>query len=416
MKALLGAWGIGNIASNSTIQWKKHAETGQFINFSIPPLSCTHPGFLEVSPLLFFDKVYVDTLQYEFFQNGFDIGYYFAPELKGILREFNRLDIVEIIDFRNIIERRIDEIINVAESILLSSEINQLYGSSSVLWNDFVVSRGGLSLPNRAGEIRLLEFYENSIAKMTKEEVAIRCSHDVFDVATMSTIADELGAIICDWQMYRPYYEFLNRSSSLLRYLPFFEKKQSVSIDYLIPIPKEMTVSNLMRLKESNYLEVLRSNERVDIKLNDPNAEYLLDMRKQIRRGLDSEFAVMNRVVNNKKVDTFINKSEKATKELVNSHHGIGLQDQRQLILRAKELIGKNRLTEVLENLMYIVVITEELQEQRNELIQLQRRLTSNQQYERNRLIDNDEIQIEYNSITYALVQICDNLVEKINK
>jgi len=414
MKALFGAWGIGKIASKQSETWNKKTNLEDLEEFSIPPMSSTHPGFIESSPMLFFDKVYMDYFQFEIISKQIEFGYYFSPNNSEILKEFWNLRIIEPISYSAIAKKHIDEIIKKAESILFSNEIKKLYSDSSNLWKDFVTSRGGLSLPNRSGELKVLEYYSNSFSNMTKREVAIRCSHDIFDVATMSVIARELGTTICDWQMYRPHYEFLNKSDSLLKFIPFSSIRKSLSIDYLIPVPREINISNLMDLKESKYLETLKKNENIDIKLNNPNSKDLIQIRTELRKKMEIEFTSINRTINKKEGNTFIEKIKKATKEGTINHNGIDNRNKKLLILRAKNLIGENKLIEVIDNLTYITVNCEEFAEHRNELFMIQRRLTDNKFHDRNVLKREEELRVEYNKISFSLISICDDMVKRL--
>jgi hypothetical protein len=197
----------------------------------LPPLSSLNPGFLDLGALMLGERVFVDRGAWALLRAGGSAELRLHPELPELLRSLHRAEVVEVVDFDQLLAGQEQAVIARAESLLASESLGLIALASRQLWMDFLSAPGGEVLPDR--------IYEMSVMLARREtreapsdgprlvgpegqlfsRAAARFGHDVFDVCAMLAIGETLDAVISDWELYCPIYQALLELDPDLRHI-----------------------------------------------------------------------------------------------------------------------------------------------------------------------------------------------------
>jgi hypothetical protein len=244
-----------------------HRKARRFLEYSdvvlgIPPMSSHYKGCVELFPFLLFDQVYVDERSYKALLSG-DMWSFRVSEMGAtLLRDLERHGILRPVDYKEIVLPEIERIEEASEDDLNAEELPAVLRESRLIWTRFLTSRGGdfhptkeLELKITLNEIRLLE------ASPASAEVQRRAAIDVYDVNTMLVLSEKLGAAICDWHMYRPFYDRKMMTSVpwLKSATPADAESVHENLDIYVPVLSSLDPDEIHRIRDAQVTQSFRT-------------------------------------------------------------------------------------------------------------------------------------------------------------
>ncbi len=261
MDVLLGAWGLGDWAHARGGPRGNRTPERSRVNLGIPPMSARYPGCVELFPFLLFDHVFVDKRSYQSLLADAVLGFRISSRSKEILQEFHRDGILVTVDYLDILSGEVDRIVEGAEADLDAVDLAESIRESRRLWSQFLTSPGGKFHPRREAELDGTRFELRLLGiPLDKAELRRRSAHDVYDVNTMVVLSTKLSAAVCDWQMYRPFYDqkmvtsFRGPSSGTRANADILHE----NLDVYLPMPASAELESLYRIREESVLRAFR--------------------------------------------------------------------------------------------------------------------------------------------------------------
>lgn len=277
MHVVLGAWGIGKFLASHSDTWKFRFGKNPNNTITLPPMSSVLSGMIEVLPFVLGTKIFVDSEQYEFLSRGNDPSWRLDKNLSSILHEFENSDIIKPISFRSLIKPKIAKLLQIVDNIIDHSSLPAASAESRRLWRKFLHTDGASFLPYLAQEIGNAETHQEDYRLLLSSSdfpeiqniyhrsqlslAALKCGHDIFDVVSMLSVASDLGAYLCDWHMYEPFYALVIKYSTFGFALQGTPPASQESVRWYVPIPKNLDLDQIWKLREEPYIIALRNKD-----------------------------------------------------------------------------------------------------------------------------------------------------------
>jgi hypothetical protein len=281
MDAVLGAWGLGADIGIAGRAWK-----GRDKYAGLPPMSSRHAGSIELFPFLLFDHVFIDDRSFKALLADGISGFALSTPGRDFLRELHRQRIVRPVDYTAQLRDDVDRIRENAHRILSAENLAALLVDSRILWEQFLETPGARFHPGRSGELRITR---NEIRLLRHglpgPELQRSAAHDVFDAVTMTVLSEKLDAAVCDWSMYKPFYDEMSLAAldQNQRVAPNILAALHETLDLYIPTPTSVDAGSVLRLRESTVMPAFRRYAQF---LERPDANYSVADFISLRRRL----------------------------------------------------------------------------------------------------------------------------------